>query len=653
MATPNFSAATKPGNVNNKLLVYMGLESSDGQRISATAQGTYLLTDASGTIDRGSNTLTVQGYDISHQFTMSVSGDIPHVLYGNQTDQYGRYDPAYNLTNPSGDLKTWVCDAKKFMTAATDNAQFTADYKFLFNSLTNGINVYVGSPGALSGTAVNPSTYTWYPDTGTVVFNSNQAANAIISIDGVPLAMAPELMIKHLFVDFGQWSSSYLTLQTSNTLLPVYTGGRNASVWQCASDIAKMTAPRLVPWQIRANEAGYIRFYENKASSISVETLIDERDLFNIQWTESTQNIANVWKATATANSGQQLVSLAVGVSSIRDRGQRAIQDIPSNILFPVSGMNPGTGISFLNSQTAARLAQSSEPTLELSCDLLPNFLRQVGDRVTIIEQNNGLSGPYIYKGITNSIGQGGAIKQSARFQKALIGANYNLGIPSAVSSAFVTQAGTPPTVNGTTNIVQSLAINGTAVMLNGTMLKDNFGNPILPVVTPTQTWTFSLVPFTNQNYDTVLFHYLYMECPNSLNTTDLMAVRLSNFGDGSVIPAATIAAGTTITATHTTGTAVNVSGGEYGYQYSGIVVMASPSYVPTGYNAIYTTLTNTSTASAYLGNTTQYGVAYGPAITPGAWWPNHKQTYAYLVLQLANAAGAVSVLRVPFIVSM
>jgi hypothetical protein len=653
MAAPNFSDATKPGLVDVKYLIYLGLTSADGQRMSATPQGTYLLTGASGAINQGANTLSINGYDISKQFTQTVTGDIPHVLYGNQTDPFGRYDANYNLTNPSGDLKTWVCDAKKFMTAPTDNAQFTAIYKFLFNSVTSAVNVFVGSPGVPSGTAVSASAYTWYADTGTVVFNSAQAANAVISIDGVPQAMAPELMIKHLFVDYGQWDPNYLDLQVSNTYLPVYVGGRGSTVWQCASDIAKMTAPRLVPWQIRASEGGAIKFYENRFASTSVETLVDEKDLFNIQWSYTSDNIANVWRATATANSGQQLQSYAIDAPSVIKHGQRSVQDVSSNLLGSIAGMNPGTGISFMNMIAASELAQTSKPILELNCDLIPNFLRQVGDRVTIIERSNGLSGPYIYKGLTKSITPGGSAKQSARLQKATIGTNYNMGIPSAVSSAVVTQTSTPPTVNGTTNIIQNLTINGTAVITNGATVNDAYGNPVLPIVTPLQTWTFSVVPFTNQNFDTVFFHYIYLEALNSISSTDLMAIRGTGFADGSLVSAATIGAGTTITATHTTGMSMNASGGEHAYDYSNIVLMANQAFLPSTYNALYTTLTNTSNAATYLGATTAYGVAYGPQWNSAAWWPQQKQTYGYFVVQASNANGACTISRVPFIVSL
>ena len=643
---PSLAAALRPGRVDQKYLIYFGLASADGTKISLAPQGTYLASSTGGTINRGVNATTLHGYDISKEFTQNVYASIPHVLYGNQTDV--RYDPNYNLTNPSSDLKTWVCDAKRFMTQPSDNAQFSADYNFLFQALTGSpVNVYVGTPTSKSSTPVSASTYTWDPYGGTVTFTSNQAANAVISIDGIPTAMAPEVMMRHLFLDYGQWDPAFLNLQTSNTLIPAYTGGRGSTVWQIAADIARMTAPRMVPWKIRMDEFGKVMFYEAKFATTPTEVLVDERDLFNISYNYTADNIANVWRATGTANSGQQLESIAYDVKSIKEYGQRAVQDVPSNLLYCISGMNPGDGISYLNMIAAANLWENAQPTLELTADVLPNWLRQVGDRVTIIERSNGLSGPYTIKGITKKIASGGVATQSLRLQKSLLGANFNIGLPSAVTNAVLNNSATPPTVNSTTNIFQNVTINGVTVVDTGDIARNYNGDPVIPIVSPTETWTFGCSLFPNQNYDTVLFHYIYAESKNSLSSTDLMAIQGTGFGDGTIIPAATVAAGHTSISTHAYGSIIG--GSEHAYIYGNIVLNANPSLIP----CTYAVLTSTPAAAPYLGPNWTYGVAYGSQFSSGAWYLSGKQTVAYLVLMAANANGAVNILRLPFYISL
>jgi hypothetical protein len=648
--TPGFGSALTVGSVNKKYLVYFGLRSTDGTKLSAVPKGTFLATTATATDTQGAVSQTLHGFDVVHEFNFPVYATFPHSLYGNQTDI--RYDAKYNLTNPSGDFKTWVCDAKNFMTQITDNFFFSADWTTIFGAVTGGspVNVYVGAPGSPSSSPVVGG-YTWTPATGTIVFSASQGANAVISIDGVPQSMAPELMLTHLFCDYAGWSPSAMSLQASNCLLPTYVGGSGSTVWQIAQDIASMTAPRFVAWQIRIDEFGQINFYETKNAVQPSETLIDERDLFNLTYTLTSEQMSNVITAEAVSNTNQPLKSIAYDPDSVKNNGQRNPYDIQSNLLVATRGMPSATGISVLNTFTASKLDLLGKPTLQLQCDVLPNFNRQVGDKVTILERSLGTSGPYIITGMQDQVSLGIA-SQSLQLTRANIFANMNMGLPSGVTNASVqTIQLNTQSIGGRTNIMTQVQINGVSAILNGATNKDPYGNAIIPVVSPTSPWVFQVTLDPTQAYDTALFHYIYSESPNSLSLSP-MAIRMAGFGDGTVVPAATVAAGFTASATHSTGTALG--GSENAYLYNNIIVASNSIVTPSGANTISATITNGTAAALYLGSTTTYGVTYGSAFTGSwAWLPNQKFNYAYLSLLAVSSSGAIAFLRIPFVISL
>jgi hypothetical protein len=652
---PRLGSATIVGSVNKKYLIYMGLINSDFTKKSLVPKGTFLATTASGGVNSGKNHQTLHGFDIVKEFDFPVYADMPHPLYGNQTDI--RYDPNYNLKNPSNDLRTYVCDAKMFMTGVTDNAFFASNFTNIFGAVAAGspINVFVGAPNSKATVPVSASTYIWSPATGVVSFNTAQAANAVVSIDGVPQAMAPELIIYHLFVDYAQWDPTYLNLQTSNTLLPTYTGGRGSSVWRIAQDIAEQTAPRAVRWKIRVDEYGVINFYEARIASTPVATLTDERDIFDIQYTLTSEQMTNVVTADSVSNTNQPLKSIAYDVPSIGENGQRAPFAIPANRLYATRGYNSGIGISLLNTLTASELYEQSRPTLELNLKVLPNPLLQVGDKITIQEQALGLSGPYIIKGITETIMSGAKGEMDLRVSKANIFANMNMGLPSAVSNAInQTSATMTNSLAGKTGIISNVSINGTAAIFAGTTAKDSYGNAIVPVVVPTSNWVFSISVDPTQAYDTVLWHYIYLESQNTLTPiSDNLAFTMNAVNNGTIVAAATIGSGYTVAATHATGANINTAN-EVAYKYSNLVLFASPMNLISGYNASFATLTNVTNAQQYLGNTTQYGVGYGPSYSGAyAYVLNQKVNYGYLVVQAVNANGASTILRIPFQVQL
>jgi hypothetical protein len=511
--------------------------------------------------------------------------------------------------------------------------------------------VYVGYPGSPSSSPVAASTFTWNPATGTIVFTTAQASNALVSIDGVPQSMSPELMLTHLFCDYANWSPSAMNLQVSNCLLPAYTGGSGETVWQVAKDIVAMTAPRFVAWQIRIDEYGQINFYETKVAVQPTETLIDERDLFNIQYSLTSDAMANVITAEAVSNTNQPLKSIAYDTDSINANGQRAAYDIPANLLFCTRGMPSATAISVLNTFTASQLDLLNRVTLSLQCDVLPSFNRQVGDKITILERALGISGPYIISEIQDEVSVGIAT-QSIRFTRANIFANINMGLPSGITNATAqTIQLNTQSIGGRTSIINNVTMNNQVAILNGATNKDQYGAAVIPVMSPTSTWNFSVTLDPTQAYDTALFHYLYSEGPNSLSLSPL-AIQMTGFGDGTVIPAATVGAGYTVSVSHASGTALG--GSEHAYFYNNMIVASNSIVTPSGANTQTATITNNAAAQLYLGATTTYGITYGTAFTGSyAWLPNSKFTYMYFCVLAVNANGAMSFLRMPWIISV
>jgi hypothetical protein len=646
------------GNVNWKTICYIGLTNIIGDAMvsSIVPQGTYVLSSTSGNNSYASLTQTVQGYDLSHTFNFNVSANLPHTLFGNQTDP--RYDPYYNLQNPSADLKTYVCDAKNFMTQVSDNQFLAADFVLIFGTTASpdSVNVYVGTPTVAATTPVSASTYTWNPVTGTVTFSAAQAADAVISIDGVPQSMSPELMLSHLFYDYAHYDPAYFEFNTTNVQLPMYTGSTD-TVWDIAQNIAGMTGPRGVVWRLRMDEYGYILFYEDKYSDTPTETLVDEEDFIQLQYTYTDEQLQNVVSATAYSNTQQPVTSISYDLDSINEFGQRTTYNVNSTLLLSLKGSPSLFVNSMLNMMTASQLTTQSKPIVQLTVTVPPNPSRQCGDKITVIERSNGLSGPYIIKGITRTV-QTGALTEQLRLQNAVLYANYNIGLPIAVTAApapgtisspqsTVAASGATAEVITSSVIVTSVTIGGTQVIKNGAIVKNANGVPLIPYITG-PSWSFSFnIPPAN-NYDTVLWQMVYFECPNTLTPTDIMVMRAGTWvsNDGTVIPGTTIGSGSGYTETYTHTTGSQLGGSETAYLYGDLVYLAHQNILPPGYASSMGTLTYL----AATGLSGSIGFGYGQSYTGNyAWLPNNKINYGYYVIFAANASGASQLLRIPF----
>lgn len=641
----------KVGSVNRKAVVFAGLSNDDNGVIrSLLPLGTFLIKGGNGTIDTGAMTQTAHGFDISKEFDFSTFVSVPHTLWGLQTDN--RYDPNYALANPSGDHTTFVCDAKNFMTAKTDNPFLAADFKALFTDTppSPAVRVYVGTPGSPATGFVSPSTYTWNASTGTVTFTSAQASNAIVSIDGVPQSMAPEVMLRHLFVDNGHYDPSFLNLQTSNIQVPMYIAGSGQKIWQIAQYVAAMTAPRGVRWELRMDEFGVVQFYENRTQATPTETLVDEADFLTFQLSVSDDQLANIVRADCYANNQQPIASISYDVDSINDKGQRDTQDIDTTPLLACRGLPSLTVKSYADTLTAVQLYEASQNIVEVTADVVPNPARQVGDKVTVMERKYGFSGPYIIKGIQNTI-QDGGWQQQLRLRQMLLSANYNMGLPSAIVNAIPWDGSTIPqnvTVVGKTGFIKTVSIGGTTAIQNGAIVKDASGNAVIPqILANGGTFGFSFTLETAQAYDSLVWQFMYLEAANSLSSTDAMVVRLPSWvsSDKNVVTAATVASGYTRTSSRTAGSALGAT--ETAYLYSNLVYPATSFSLPSSYNQEITAL-------SFIANTNlsgSVGVGLGPAYTGSyAYYPHQKYNYGWYVLVGFNAAGAVAFQRIPFL---
>jgi hypothetical protein len=226
-----------------------------------------------------------------------------------------------------------------------------------------------------------------------VTFTNAQGATDVISVDARPLAMAPEDMLKHLFVDFGSFSPSFLKFDKTGIYLPILEVARDRSIIDIAKEITWCTAPRGVRWRLYFDENGYLVFTEGAMDGPPVKVLTDERDILRVAPEFGSRDIKNVVRATARAANDQQLTAIAYDVQSISTFGQKPTYDIPTQLLATVGGMDPGSGINYMNGLVNAAIFELSMPSITVEVDILPDYTLQVGDPVAVIEKKTGLGG--------------------------------------------------------------------------------------------------------------------------------------------------------------------------------------------------------------------------------------------------------------------
>lgn len=664
------ASAMLPGRVDKKYIALLGLgDRTTGNKFMLPV-GTFLLSSSNGDNQKGKITQGGHCYDIVREFNFTVNDDFPHTLYGQQDPGINpRYDPAYNLVD-QGDHRTFQCDAVAFMTQPSDNVFFSSDFQSLFAYVgnNNGVNVYSsqyngGKKGQEGLVPIPPNDpewgYSWAPETGTVFFNKAHGPGLIVSLDGKPQGMSPENMLTHLFVDYAGYDPNYLSWldpsnpdpQLSNVVLPVYVGGRDKTIWQIAQDIANMTAPRMVAYLCRIDELGFIQFYESKTTASPSETLYDFRDIIDMSYTWTDENMANVIRGDARSNDNQPITSLAYDLQSIIDNGQRSPYVVPDELLLSTRGMNSYASLSFMNMMTGSILFTMSEPILQLTVDVLPNPMRIPGNKINIVQTQTGKFSVYVIKGISDTIIGGAKYKQQLRLQKARLYNNFAMGMPSALTNDQSQQQvdSNAAAIAGQTGLISKILIGGTQVFSGGQQVLDDNGDPVLAIVTGS-SWDFEYGIEKSQAFDSYVWRFWYLEGQNSLSSTDLMVVREQNWvnNDGVKIGHSAIASGYSDTTSHTSG--VNQGNGT-AYLRSNIIVAPAQQFLNQGYPADLTSITfNSNTQLA----TAKTGLGLGDGYTGSfAYFPASKYNYGYFCILIVNVAGAIQSIMMPFILRL
>jgi hypothetical protein len=454
--TPNFSF-----NDRSMLLKYTGFVETDSQKHSQLK-----------------NDKQLSLLDLNKQFRFQVYDTFPHPLYGDQTLSY--FDPNYNLKCLDTMGYVWQCDARMFTTSYND---------YIWGSSHVNVNVFVDQTGGdePSSASVPSTSYSFDYNNGIVQFLSPVSPNSVVSISGNPTYMSPENMIKHLLVNYANWSPEFLDLQTSGVLLPQYQAN-NADCWTILNDIANLTNPRFLPWVIWTDEAAVIHFFETRADGPPIKTYLDERDIFSADYEYSSRNLRTVVKADATvttADGDQPITSIAYSVDSINKYGMTEPLTISADIVKNVRQLSIPQAVSYLNMLTASVLSQVSRPNLTLQAEVWPDPTLQISDKVRIQSKKTGINKLFLVTGITESVDATNQYAQQLTLEEYYDSVNYLMGIPAGVAGS-ITQAATLQTPPPAVSIIDSVRIGtdvGTFAFQGGQYAQNpSTGDQIIPI---------------------------------------------------------------------------------------------------------------------------------------------------------------------------
>jgi hypothetical protein len=512
MFSPNpnskLGALFAPGVLDTKFLMYLGYRGSTGtgtpnfilNNEAALLQFTgYVQTDSNAQVPKLMDK-TVSLIDLTTQFKFQVNDTFPHPLYGDQTLTY--FDPTYNLTNPSADGKTYVCDGKMFTLDSTSKVFGSTHidpqvYVDITGTTPQSVAV-VNTPWTLTGTLGSCANYTFDYRNGIVTFTSagltalgypgGLPASAVVSIAGNPTYMAPEVTIRKLFIEKANWSPAFINVQTSNVLLPQFDAA-GKTLWDCVKLIAEMTNPRFVNWIIWADENGVIRFYEGKIDSPPVKSYINGKNMFNATYEHTSKQLRTLVRAdgeTSNSDGTQAIAAIAFDVRAVNKYGLTEPLTLSTDVTSGVRHLGPTQAVSELTMLCASALKQVSRPILNLNAEVYPDYSLQISDKVWVYDPKIGMDREYSVKGLTNegSIAQSKQMLQLQEFYETI---NFSLGIGNAVVAegnyTAATQA--PPTAN----IVGAIRLGsgaGTYVYQNGDYVaNDTTGDPITAFWTP------------------------------------------------------------------------------------------------------------------------------------------------------------------------
>lgn len=457
------------GPVDNKIQIYSGIVDGSGVE-TAIPEGVFVNQSFNQASQGGENKATINALDNFIMFQGDVYTQFPPRLYGNQTSSY--FNPNYQLQNPSGDLQTYVCDAVNWMNDPTTAPAWASDYAPLA--------VYVGTSTAPAN-VVTTNTYTVNNVTGTITFASPLASGSIVSVDCRPLAMAPELMLKHLICDFANFSPNFLKFDNTGIYLPIMQVVGGTSILETAKSIAACCAPRGVQWQLFFDELGYLNFRELAIDGPSVVTLIDEKDILSAPVEYQSQNITNVVTASATAINSQPIEVVAYSIDSINIFSQYPDYQVNSVLLNTVGGMDPGSAVMYMSGLANTQVFQGGTPTIFIEIEILYNPLLQVGDCVSVREMKTGVNQDFYIQQITKEF-DGENVKQTLRLQQQKQAQSNTAG------NSFYAGAPIPNTPNtgiGQTSLLASVSLvdttHGTQTVLsNGMPVLNGLLNPVV-----------------------------------------------------------------------------------------------------------------------------------------------------------------------------
>jgi hypothetical protein len=365
------------------------------------------------------------------------------------------------------------------VTAITDSTHMTVKNlgvpgTDLGHSVASGASVTSGP----ASTACDPTIFhfTIEYEKGVVTFANPLPAGSVVSVDARPLAMAPELMIYHLFVDYASLDPNFLKIDNTGIQLPVMENARDRSILDIAKEIAQCTAPRGIQWQIYFDELGYLVFTEAATDGPPVKILTDERDILKISPEYTSRDIYNVVRANATSANDQPITVIAYDVASINTFSQKPTYDIPSQLLATVGGLDPGSAVSLMNGLTSSVLFANSQPTITTDIEILYDPSLQVSDALTIVENKTGINKDFYIKQITEEMNED-SITQTLRIEQLKKSQDYMFGLGAYIGAPLPTNANS---IQATGALITSVSIAGTEVVYNGKPVTDNSMNPVV-----------------------------------------------------------------------------------------------------------------------------------------------------------------------------
>lgn len=454
-----------PGAVDNKYQIYVGL--TDRFKEVIYPRGTFVSEVTKQESRQGQNILTLSCLDQFSLFRGQVYTQVPPRLYGNQ--QSVQYNPNYNLVASPYTTFAYQCDAINWMQTA-GNTELASDYVpvAVYSSNYSGGTTPVPNSGATA--------YTIDYVNGTVTFVNDPGPGAVISVDARPQAISAENALKHLFNDFGAFSSAFMKFDNSGVMLPVLEIARDRPIMDIATDIISNVNARGVNWQLFFDENGYLNFGEAPIDGPPVRTLIDEHDIISITPEYTARDIKNVIRATAQTNNNQPVVAIAYDVLSISIFGQKPTFDIPPQFLSTVRSLDIGTAMSYLNGLVSSVLFQNSTPVIQTEIQIVPDPTLQVGDPITVIEKKTGINKNFYIKQITTDI-NGSDYKQTLRLEQLRGTQDLQFGLGANIGAPL---AGNPNAITTQSGLIAQVSLNGTTVVNNGQPVLDTSLNPVI-----------------------------------------------------------------------------------------------------------------------------------------------------------------------------